>query len=241
VDETAGTRGAKLVVNQLKTQLACSRYCGQETATPQRDEEAGMISVAQRTSYPVIPAPRSRFAALTVTDTPNHLSGLDSQLRTLGATAVAHSHGSGDAVPRPLSGADLCILDGGGDCLGELTRLRSAGWRRIVVAIPRTDSEVVRALLSRGVRSVVVAPALTSAPEVPTRTAQDSAVAHSLSEREVQVLQRVADGHSNRQIGQDLCLSALTVKSHLARISRKLGTGDRAQMVAIAYRAGMVH
>jgi DNA-binding CsgD family transcriptional regulator len=199
-----------------------------------------MISVAQRTSYPVVPAPRSRFAALTVTETPNHLSGLDHQLRALGATAVAHAQGAGDAVPRPLSGADLCILDGSGDYMSALTRLRSAGWRRIVVAVPRTDSDTVRALLARGVRSVVVAPALTTSPHAPARPAELVNQAQALSEREVQVLQRVADGHSNRQIGQDLCLSALTVKSHLARISRKLGTGDRAQMVAIAYRAGMV-
>jgi DNA-binding NarL/FixJ family response regulator len=144
-------------------------------------------------------------------------------------------------VPRPLSGADLCILDGGGDLVGELARLRAAGWRRIVVALPRTDSDTVRTLLSRGVRSVVVAPAMTTSHEPHERSASDDAQAHNLSEREIQVLQRVADGHSNRQIGQDLCLSALTVKSHLARISRKLGTGDRAQMVAIAYRAGLVH
>ncbi len=37
-----------------------------------------------------------------------------------------------------------------------------------------------------------------------------------------------------------LSLSALTVKSHLSRIGRKLGTGDRAQMVALAMRAGVI-
>jgi len=41
-------------------------------------------------------------------------------------------------------------------------------------------------------------------------------------------------------IGDELGLSALTVKSHLARISRKLGTGDRAELVAIALRAGLL-
>lgn len=200
-----------------------------------------MISVAQRTSYPVIPAPRSRFAALTVTDTPSHLSGLDNQLRTLGATTVAHS-GNTENVPRPISGADLCVLDGGADMMGELSRLRAAGWRRIVVAVPRPDPDAVRQLLGRGVRSVVVAPSLTN-PVGSSATPHPQPGPHfgTLSDREVQVLQRVADGHSNRQIGQDLCLSALTVKSHLARISRKLGTGDRAQMVAIAFRCGLVH
>jgi len=61
-----------------------------------------------------------------------------------------------------------------------------------------------------------------------------------LSDREVQVLRLVADGQSNKQIGDALGLSALTVKSHLARIARKLGTGDRAEMVALAMRAGVI-
>jgi len=54
--------------------------------------------------------------------------------------------------------------------------------------------------------------------------------------REVGVLRLVADGRTNREIGEALSLSALTVKSHLARISRKVGTGDRAEMVAFAIR-----
>jgi DNA-binding NarL/FixJ family response regulator len=62
----------------------------------------------------------------------------------------------------------------------------------------------------------------------------------SLSAREIQVLQCVADGKSNKNIGEELGLSALTVKSHLARIARKLGTGDRAEMVATALRSGAI-
>ncbi len=61
-----------------------------------------------------------------------------------------------------------------------------------------------------------------------------------LSGREIEVLRLVADGQSNKQIGEQLGLSALTVKSHLARIARKLGTGDRAEMVAMAMRAGVI-
>jgi DNA-binding CsgD family transcriptional regulator len=61
-----------------------------------------------------------------------------------------------------------------------------------------------------------------------------------LSGREVEVLRLVADGRSNKEIGDELGLSALTVKSHLARIARKLGTGDRAEMVALAMRAGVI-
>ena len=50
----------------------------------------------------------------------------------------------------------------------------------------------------------------------------------------------VADGQTNREVGERLGVSALTVKSHLARIARKLGSGDRAEMVATAIRCGYI-
>ena len=58
------------------------------------------------------------------------------------------------------------------------------------------------------------------------------------SPRELQLLELVADGLSNIEIAERTGLSSLTVKSHLARTARKLGTGDRAGMVAVAFRAG---
>lgn len=62
-----------------------------------------------------------------------------------------------------------------------------------------------------------------------------------LTPREVEILGLVADGRSNKWIAESLSLSALTVKSHLSRISRKLGTGDRSHQVAVAMRAGVLH
>ena len=44
----------------------------------------------------------------------------------------------------------------------------------------------------------------------------------------------------NGDIAAALQLSPLTVKSHLARIGRKLGTGDRAHAVLLALRAGVI-
>ena len=61
-----------------------------------------------------------------------------------------------------------------------------------------------------------------------------------LSAREVDILRLVAEVHTNKEIGDLVDLSALTVKSHLARIARKLGTGDRAHMVALALRSGVI-
>ena len=61
-----------------------------------------------------------------------------------------------------------------------------------------------------------------------------------LTPRELEVLKLVADGRSNKWIAEELSLSALTVKSHLSRISRKLGTGERSHQVAVAMRAGVL-
>ena len=60
----------------------------------------------------------------------------------------------------------------------------------------------------------------------------------SLTPRELEVLQLVAAGASNRQIGQDLMLSEATVKSHLVHIYDKLGVRSRTSAVAAAREQG---
>jgi len=64
--------------------------------------------------------------------------------------------------------------------------------------------------------------------------------ARKLSARELQIVRLVAEGCSNKEIARQLSLSALTVKNHLARIGRKFGVGDRAHIVAIACRGGVI-
>jgi DNA-binding NarL/FixJ family response regulator len=64
--------------------------------------------------------------------------------------------------------------------------------------------------------------------------------ATALTEREIAVLRLVAAGRSNAEIGEELDIPALSVKSHLNRIGRKLGTGDRTEMVAAAMRADVL-
>lgn len=61
-----------------------------------------------------------------------------------------------------------------------------------------------------------------------------------LSRREVEILEHVAEGEPNAAIAHALGLSAFTVKSHLSRIGRRLGTGERGHMVYLALRAGAI-
>jgi len=62
-----------------------------------------------------------------------------------------------------------------------------------------------------------------------------------LSKREREILQKVADGATTRQVATELGISPHTVKTHLERIFEKLSANDRAQAVAIAIRGGIVH
>lgn len=63
---------------------------------------------------------------------------------------------------------------------------------------------------------------------------------HTLSTREVEILQLVASGLSNRDIANQLVLSIATVKKHLEHINDRLDTHSRTQALAVARAAGML-
>jgi DNA-binding NarL/FixJ family response regulator len=61
-----------------------------------------------------------------------------------------------------------------------------------------------------------------------------------LTDREREVFAAVAHGLSNAEIGEQLFMSHATAKTHVSRLLTKLGARDRAQLVVIAYEAGIV-
>jgi two-component system, NarL family, nitrate/nitrite response regulator NarL len=158
------------------------------------------------------------------------------------------SQGAGtgtDPRRRPLG--QMCVVvtelaEGDGQTLVRNLRRRGSG--RVILLARRAGRRDLVGLLTGGLRGAVAtepnatvgqpgaAPGAVPSPFARTRP--------DLTSRELSVLRLVADGFSNRAIGDELGLSALTVKSHLARISRKLGTGDRAALVAISIRTGLL-
>lgn len=62
-----------------------------------------------------------------------------------------------------------------------------------------------------------------------------------LTERELDVLKLVADGHGNQAIARELMLSLKTVRNYISRIFTKLQVGDRTQAAVKARQAGLGH
>jgi len=60
-----------------------------------------------------------------------------------------------------------------------------------------------------------------------------------LTEREREVLRCIAQGRSNKEIGQDLFISEKTVKTHVGNILEKLGLADRTQAALYAVKHGL--
>jgi DNA-binding NarL/FixJ family response regulator len=158
---------------------------------------------------------------------------------------------------------DLRLADGPGAGEGdngiEATRRITAsvpGVRVVVLTSYRTQGDVVRAMeagargyilkagppeeLFRAVRAAATGRTVL-APEAAERLAGHvSEPEVAVSERETQVIRLLAQGHSNRDIAAVLFLSEATIKTHLVRIYRKLGTENRASTVTEAVRRGLI-
>jgi DNA-binding CsgD family transcriptional regulator len=63
--------------------------------------------------------------------------------------------------------------------------------------------------------------------------------AFGLTRRETEVLELVAAGHTNRQIGEELFITPRTAGIHVSRILAKLGVAGRGQAAAVAHRLGL--
>ena len=61
-----------------------------------------------------------------------------------------------------------------------------------------------------------------------------------LSERELEVLQLLAQGDSNQEIADQLVIAVVTVKRHVTHIFEKLGVNNRVQAVARARALGLL-
>jgi DNA-binding NarL/FixJ family response regulator len=144
------------------------------------------------------------------------------------------------------------------DGVAATERLLAAdpGRRVVVLTTYETDADILRAVeagatgyllkdtpraeLVEGVRAAargetVLAPSVARRLVAQVRHGQER-----LTPRELEVLQRVAQGRSNAQIGADLFIAEATVKTHLLRIFAKLEVDDRTRAVTVAIERGIL-
>ncbi|MBV8351642.1 MAG: response regulator transcription factor [Verrucomicrobia bacterium] len=142
------------------------------------------------------------------------------------------------------------------DGLQVVTELMSRTPRpRIIVLTTSEKSEDLRRSLTAGVKGYLVKGAeprqlwdtirevfagKSSLPHDVAAKLADSMAHAQLSRRELQVLEQMAVGRSNKEIGQILYLSEYTVKSHVKAILKKLEAVGRTEAIAIACERGLV-
>lgn len=111
-------------------------------------------------------------------------------------------------------------------------------------AVGAISSRIAPGQLGRTLRRVAREQPLFWEPEAPplksSRNADGRLVASGLTLREIEVLDCVAQGFSNRHIAEALFVSEQTVKNHMTSIFRKLGVDDRVQALILSIERGWV-
>lgn len=174
---------------------------------------------------------------------------------------VAEAKSGSEVLPRVAEvDPDVIILDirmPGIDGLELLDRLRDREPEARVVVLsgvedPELAAEAVRrgakAFVGKGIDPAELAPILRQVFEGAVLTESvggRSSAAHAVADdleltpRELEILERVAAGRSNKQIAHEFWLSEQTIKYHLTNVYRKLGVASRTEAARFAYERGL--
>lgn len=157
---------------------------------------------------------------------------------------------------------DVVLMDlrmPGLDGVGAIERIKGQqpAARILVLTTYDSDADILRAIeagatgylmkdtpreeLFRAIRAAARGESVL-APTVAARlmTRMRAPAKENLSAREIEVLQLVAKGASNKEVGKALHISTATVKTHLIHIYNKLGVDDRTAAVTTALEKGII-
>jgi DNA-binding NarL/FixJ family response regulator len=157
--------------------------------------------------------------------------------------------------------ADVLLLEAGDIQPDRLSGLTEEVSMPVVLLLDTSDAALLNSALRSGVRAVISREAtpeeiesaiqavnaglVVIAPESLPELLLDvrpvaEALTEPLSERELEVLDVIAEGLSNKLIAHRLGISEHTVKTHVASILAKLGAASRTEAVSLAIRRGLV-
>jgi DNA-binding NarL/FixJ family response regulator len=176
-------------------------------------------------------------------------------------TVVGHACNGEEAVERfaelqpDITLMDLRMPGMGGALAIEAIRKKFGDARIIVLTTYDGDENIYRALKA-GARGYLLKDSgkddLLSAiravhegrsyvpPEIATRLVTRTQAGAPLTTREIEVLQLMAEGKSNKEIGAALFISEGTVKTHVNSIHEKLSVRDRTEAVIVALKRGII-
>lgn len=121
------------------------------------------------------------------------------------------------------------------DMMKEFTRNSGYG-----VLLRDTDPDVFATALDTVISGLMVFDPLIIDAMMPRTPVNDSEIIDTLTEREIEVLQHLAEGFTNKQIAHELKISTNTVKFHLNAILSKLHARSRTEAVVRATRLGLI-
>lgn len=182
-----------------------------------------------------------RASALLVVGYHERRSVMARQLTSMGFGVVHQAAQAREALwfassrpPCNLAVVDLELASSDG-CL-VVAGLRSRGWPSVTALLPEDDNSALRTALEAGATGYFITKRNDSV-RYHLREARRSSL---FTPRQVDVLRLVAEGMTNKAIGSALNLSESKVKSELITIGRRLGAHNRAQIIIMAMRAGIV-
>ena len=210
-----------------------------------------------------VPAPQKRISVVIADDHPVARQGLVAILSSFGDIKVVAEAVDGEEACELYRQhlPDVLIVDlrmpkkDGLQVVAELMSERFPKPRIIVMSTYESEEDIRRAVkagakgylvkasdaktIEQAVRAVDAGQS--SFPAEISLKLAEAVVRPELSKRELQVLECLANGRSNKEIGAMLYISELTVKGHVRSILEKLGAAGRAEAIAIAARRGLVH
>jgi two-component system NarL family response regulator len=137
-----------------------------------------------------------------------------------------------ELMSRPVSKARIIVMTSY-DSEQDIRQALSAGAKAFLVK--ESHPQLIREAVRRVAQGESFLP-----PEIALKLAE-SMSRPELSKRETQVLQYLARGRSNKEIGRALYITEGTVKQHVRSILGRLDALGRAEAIAIAARRGLIH